>query len=186
LHILWINLVTDGLPALALVTDPTDEDVMKRPPRRPDEPMLGRNEWLGILGIGLMQATVTLGVFLWALEARGLEEARNLAFTTLVIGELFRAFGARSTRKTFWEIGLFTNMRLLVIVMATASLQLLIHHVPALQKLMQIGPLSLADCTVIFLVGLTPLFVMELWKLALRNNLLPVRLRRADDKETLS
>lgn len=168
LHILWINLVTDGLPALALVTDPTDEDVMKRPPRRPEEPMLGRNEWLGILAIGLLQASVTLGVFLWALEARGLDEARNLAFTTLVFGELFRAFGARSTHKLFWEIGLFTNMRLLVIVVLSAAVQIGIHHVPALQKLMQIGPLSLADCTLAILIGLIPLGLIEGWKLGSR------------------
>lgn len=172
LHILWINLVTDGLPALALVTDPTDEDVMKRPPRHPEEPLLGRREWLGILAIGLLQATVTLGVFLWALETRGLDDARNLAFTTLVIGELFRAFGARSARKTFWEVGLFTNLRLFAIVLGTASLQLLVHHVPVLQELMQTGPLSLADCTVIFLVGLTPLFVIEIWKLTVRSGIL--------------
>lgn len=168
LHILWINLATDGLPALALVTDPTDEDVMKRPPRRPDEPMLGRNEWLSILAIGLLQGAVTLAVFLWALEARGLDEARNLAFTTLVFGELFRAFGARSARKLIWEIGLFTNMRLLVIVVLSAALQIGIHHVPALQKLMQIGPLSLADCTLAVLIGLIPLGLIECWKLGSR------------------
>jgi P-type Ca2+ transporter type 2C len=76
LHLLWINVVTDGLPALALVVDPAEDDVLQRPPRHPDEPMLGRAEWRFILTTGLLQAAATLGVFVWALNARDLSEAR--------------------------------------------------------------------------------------------------------------
>ncbi len=169
LHILWINLATDGLPALALVTDPTDADVIGRPPRDPAEPLLRRKEWRGVLAIGVLQATVTLTVFVWALQARGLDEARNLAFTTLVFGELFRAFGARSTTKTCWEIGFFTNVRLLAVVVVSAAVQIVIHHVPVLQELLQIGPLSFADCVMVFLIGLVPLLSIEIWKLLSRE-----------------
>jgi Ca2+-transporting ATPase len=116
LHLLWINVVTDGLPALALVVDPSEDDVLQRPPRHPDEPMLGRAEWRFIITTGLLQATATLGVFVWALNARDLSEARNLAFSVLVFGELFRAFAARSTTRVFWEVGAFTNVRLLAVV----------------------------------------------------------------------
>src|SRR6185369_840448 len=70
LHLLWVNLVTDGLPALALVADPCDEDVMARPPRRTDEPMLGRPEWTTVLLTGGLQTVTTLGVFVWALGQR--------------------------------------------------------------------------------------------------------------------
>ena len=91
-HVGWVNVVTDGLPALALVVDPTDPDVLLRPLRDPTEPILGRTEWQLILTTGLRQAATTLGIFVWALRARDLSEARNLAFSTLVFGELFRAF----------------------------------------------------------------------------------------------
>lgn len=169
LHILWINLVTDSLPALALVTDPTDEDVNGRPPRDPALPMLGRREWSVVLAIGALQALVTLTVFAWALQARGLDEARNLAFTTLVFGELFRAFGARRSDKTFWEVGILSNWRLFAIVMLSAAVQIGIHHVPVMRELMQLTPLSLSDCMLTVVIGLVPLIVIEAWKLFARK-----------------
>lgn len=179
LHLLWINLVTDGLPALALVTDPTDKDVLKRPPRRPDEPMLGRAEWTNVIVTGLLQATATLAVFAWALRTRDLTEARSLAFSVLVFGELFRAFAARSTTRLFWEVGAFTNVRLLGVVVLSVIAQLAIHHIPATQALFQIGELSLADCVLGLLVGLCPVSVIELSKLVRRAFRARPPLRRA-------
>jgi Ca2+-transporting ATPase len=169
LHLLWINLVTDGLPALALVMDPADDDVMRRPPRRPDEAMLGPGEWIHIGITGALQAAVTLSVFVWAIEARGIQEARNLAFSTLVFAELFRAFAARSTKRLFWEVGAFTNLRLLAVVLISIFLQLGIHHLPATQKLFEIGDLALADCAFAVLVALIPVSALELIKLVRRG-----------------
>ena len=168
LHLLWINVVTDGLPALALVVDPPEEDVLQRPPRHPDEPMLGRTQWRFIITTGLLQAAATLGVFLWALSARDLIEARNLAFSVLVFGELFRAFAARSTTRVFWEVGAFTNLRLLGVVVFSALVQLGIHHIPLAQSVFEIGPLSTADCALSVLVALGPVTVIELAKLGAR------------------
>jgi Ca2+-transporting ATPase len=168
LHLLWINLVTDGLPALALVTDPADPDVMTRPPRRPDEPMLARAQWKLVAWTGLIEASVTLGVFTWALEARGLDGARNLAFSVLVFGELLRAFAARSPDRLFWETGAFTNLRLLGVVVFSIVLQLGLHHLPWTQTLFQLGPLSLSDCVLALGLGLIPVSVLELTKLARR------------------
>lgn len=124
LHLLWINVVTDGLPALALVVDPPEEDVLQRPPRHPDEPMLGRAQRRFIITTGLLQAAASLGVFVWALNARDLPEARNLAFSVLVFGELFRAFAARSTTRVSWEVGVFTNVWLLGVVLFSVLMQL--------------------------------------------------------------
>ena len=168
LHLLWINVVTDGLPALALVVDPPEEDVLQRPPRHPDEPMLGRREWQFIVSTGVLQAATTLAVFVWALEARDLVEARNLAFSVLVFGELFRAFAARSTTRLFWEVGAFTNLRLLGVVVVSVLLQLGIHHIPMAQEVFEIGALSAADCALTLLVALAPVTVIELSKLARR------------------
>jgi Ca2+-transporting ATPase len=168
LQILWINLATDGLPALALVMDPADPDVLRRPPRSPRVPMLGRGEWTTVLVTGAIQATVTLGVFAWALRTRNLAEARNLAFTTLVFGELFRAFAARSSSRLFWEVGPFTNLRLLGIVVASVLVQIGIHHIPPLERLFQITDLPLSDCGLTLLLGLIPVTLIELSKLLRR------------------
>ncbi|HET7687869.1 MAG TPA: cation-translocating P-type ATPase [Candidatus Macondimonas sp.] len=169
LHLLWINLVTDGLPALALVTDPVDRDAMQRPPRPPDQSMLGRSQWVSIAATGLLLTTVTLGVFIWALQMRDLVEARNLAFATLVFGELFRAFAARSPTRLFFEVGVFTNLRLLGVVSLSMLLQIGIHHVPVTQDIFQIGALSLADCGLTLLLGLLPVTVLELAKIVRRR-----------------
>jgi Ca2+-transporting ATPase len=168
LHLLWINLVTDGLPALALVMDPVDPHAMQRPPRAPAEPMLGQAEWLRIGLTGLVEAGVTLGVFVWTLEAEGPARARNLAFSVLVFAELFRAFAARSPTRLFWEVGAFTNLRLVAVVMAQVVVQLAIHQLPATQALFQIGALSAAECAASVLLGLIPVSLLELQKLVPR------------------
>jgi Ca2+-transporting ATPase len=168
LHLLWINVVTDGLPALALVVDPPEKDVLQRPPRHPDEPMLGREQWRYIIATGLLQAAATLGVFVWALNARDLSEARNLAFSVLVFGELFRAFAARSTTRVFWEVGAFTNLWLLGVVSFSVLMQFGLHYIPAAQAVFEIGPLSAADCALTVVVGLGPVTVIEVSKLVRR------------------
>jgi Ca2+-transporting ATPase len=168
LQLLWINVVTDGLPALALVVDPPEADVLGRPPRKPDAPMLGWAQWQFIVATGLLQAAATLGVFVWALDARDVSEARNLAFSVLVFGELFRAFAARSTTRPFWEVGAFSNWRLLIIVLFSVAMQLGIHHIPLAQRVFDVGPLSLADCVLTLTVALGPVSVIELAKLVRR------------------
>ncbi len=141
---------------------------MTKPPRKPDEPMLARAQWKLIGVTGLLEATVTLGVFAWALQARDLTEARNLAFSTLVFGELFRAFAARSPDRIFWEVGAFTNVRLLGVVAISVFMQLGLHHIPWTQELFQIGALPLSDCALSLGLGLIPVSVLELTKLARR------------------
>jgi len=109
-----------------------------------------------------------LAVFAWALEARNLDEARNLAFSVLVFGELLRAFSARDADRPFWEVGLFTNLRLLGVVAVSVLVQLGIHHIPAAQTLFQIGPLSLFDCAISVVAGSVPFVIIELLKVARR------------------
>jgi Ca2+-transporting ATPase len=168
LHLLWINLVTDGFPALALVMDPPDGEVMARPPRRPDEPMLGRAQWLRIAAMGALEATVALGLFGWGLGARGLDEARALAFSVVVFSELFRAFAARSRTRVLWEVGPFTNLRLLAAVVLSVAAQLALISIPATQALFRIGQLSPGDTALAVALALIPVTVLELGKLVRR------------------
>jgi Ca2+-transporting ATPase len=141
---------------------------MKRPPRQAEEPILGRREWRTVAFTGLLQAAVALAMFAWALEARNLDEARNLAFSVLVFGELLRAFSARDADRPFWEVGLFTNLRLLGIVAVSVLVQLGIHHIPATQQLFHIGALSLFDCALSLIAGAVPFAVIELTKVVRR------------------
>jgi Ca2+-transporting ATPase len=164
LHLLWINLVTDGIPALALVTDRSSDSTMKRPPRPASEPIMGFKQWRQVAFAGALQAISTLSIFIWALDARGLDEARNLAFSVLVFGELLRAFSARDPDRTFWEVGLFSNLRLFSIVIVSMLVQLGIHHIPAAQVLFGIAPLGLFDCVLSLVIAAVPLVVLELSK----------------------
>jgi P-type Ca2+ transporter type 2C len=165
IQLLWINLVTDGLPALALATDPIDPEVLSRPPRKPSAELIDR-AFLSRLAItGFLTAACTLSVFAYELQVDGnLADARNAAFSVLVIAELLRSFGARSETRTIFEVGLLSNLRLFVIVAASFALQLVIHHTPVLEELFGARPISLAQCVIWIALGAIPLAVLELRK----------------------
>jgi P-type Ca2+ transporter type 2C len=166
LHLLWINLVTDGLPALALATDPVDSTVLARPPRPAGVRLLDAPALRLIALGGGITATVTLAAFGWELYAgRGLVHARDAAFTVLVIGELLRAFGARSDSRSLWQLGVLSNLRLAVVVAVSYALQIAIHHVPLLAAVFGISPVSLGQCLAWTALGAVPLVVLELRKL---------------------
>ena len=169
-QLLWINLVTDGLPALALATDPIDPRILDRPPRPVRAELIDRR-FLGRLAlVGALTASVAFAAFAWALAAGDtIHSARNAAFSVLVTAELLRSFGARSASRTIFEVGLFTNLRLLLIVAVSFSLQVLIHHVPVLESIFGTEPITLGDCVAWILLGAVPLASLELWKLLRRG-----------------
>jgi Ca2+-transporting ATPase len=168
LQLLWINLVTDGMPALALVVDPPAPGILDRPPRPLAEPMLGRTEWLRVILGGILDAAVVMGVFVWSLGARGEDTARTLTFTTLVFVELFRAFSARDSRLLFWEVGAFTNLRLLAVIGASVLLQLGLGWWGPTASLFRLHPLDWQELLLCGGLGLVPVTVMELSKLIRR------------------
>jgi Ca2+-transporting ATPase len=170
IQLLWINLVTDGLPALALATDPIDPGVLTRPPRRPEAQLIDWELLKRIAFIGCLTAAVALSAFAYAWYTNGrLEEARDAAFSVLVIAELLRAFGARSEVKTIWQVGPLSNLRLLAIVAASLALQLAIHHIPALQMLFGTEPISLRRCVAWLALGALPVTVLEMQKVLQRT-----------------
>jgi Ca2+-transporting ATPase len=169
IQILWINLVTDGLPALALVMDPTDPDVLKRPPRPAQEAILARRQWRQVLLTGLLESSVVLAVFVWALETRGVGQARSFAFTVLVFAEVLRSFAARSETRLFWEVGPFTNLRLLGIVLLSIGIQLGLLEIEATRKIFDVVRLGGADLALCLGLGAIPVSVLELLKLGRRR-----------------
>jgi P-type Ca2+ transporter type 2C len=168
IQILWINLVTDGLPALALVMDQPEPDVLARPPRSPGEQILTASQWRMIVLTGLLESAIVLGVYAWALEARGLTSARTLAFTVLVFAEVLRSFAMRSDTRLFWEVGVFTNLRLLGVVVLSVGIQLALSHLEAGQRIFDITGLSAHDTLLGLGLGLIPVSVLEIAKLLRR------------------
>jgi Ca2+-transporting ATPase len=173
IQLLWINLVSDGLPALALATDPIDRDVLLRPPRDPQAEIVDRSFMGWVMLVGCLSAGVTLSAFGYAIySGMDLARARNAAFFVLVVEELARAFGARSAHRPLWQIGFFTNLRLLAVVLVSFALQLVISATPLLEEIFQTQRVTLAECAVGILLGLIPLSTLEAIKV-LRVKLSP-------------
>jgi Ca2+-transporting ATPase len=165
IQLLWINLVTDGLPALALATDPADPEVLRRPPRPAGANLMDRRFFLRLLFIGSLTASCTLAAFLYELQTGdSVESARNAAFTVLVFEELLRSFGARSETRTVAEVGILSNLKLLGIVLASFGLQLAIHHVPALAAIFDAQPASPQQYAAWILLASVPMLTLELAK----------------------
>lgn len=166
IHLLWINLVTDGLPALCLATDPIDSDVMQRPPRPRSERMANRRFIGAMLLTGMLTAGAAFAVYLYMLRTDSVEMARTYAFAVLVFAELLRSFGARSETRPVWRIPLRTNLMLVTVVFATFWLQVWSHHNAVLGGLLKTGFLTLEQCLTLLAIGALPLVVLEALKLA--------------------
>jgi P-type Ca2+ transporter type 2C len=149
-QILWINLLTDAAPALALGVDPAPDDVMRRPPRRLTDRVIDAEMWRGIFWVGLVMATVTLVALDLKLSGGVLggsgeiDEARTMAFTTLVLAQLFNCFNARSDRTSAFH-HLFTNPLLWGAIALSVLLQIAVVQLSFLNEAFGTAPLSAAD-----------------------------------------
>jgi len=144
IHILWVNLVTDGLPGLALAAEPAERGVMQRPPRAPDESLFANGMWQHILGIGLLIAALCLGVQSWALST-GNAHGQTMVFTVLTLSQMAHVMAIRSERDALWQLGLLSNRPLLWAVLLTFVLQMATIYVPALNPIFKTQPLSLLE-----------------------------------------
>jgi Ca2+-transporting ATPase len=169
IHLLWINLVTDGLPALCLATDPIDPDVMKRHPRRQSERITSRGFLRTMAFTGFLTAGVAFGVYYYMLQAGTTETARSYAFAVLVFAELLRSFGARSETKPIWRISLFTNINLVIVVAISFGLQVWSQHNATLGGFLKTSTISFTDGLLLLALGAIPLLVLEMVKV-IRNS----------------
>ncbi|HWS15779.1 MAG TPA: cation-transporting P-type ATPase, partial [Candidatus Methylomirabilis sp.] len=140
LQILWINLLTDGLPALALGVEPAEADVMRRPPRPPKEGVLTRRMWAYVLAVGGLLGFLCLAVA-FPLYRAGDPSWRTALFTTLTFAQMAHVLSIRSTRETLFRRGIFTNRMLLLAVAVTVLLQLAVVYAPPLQRVFRTVPL---------------------------------------------
>jgi len=164
IQILLVNLVTDGLPALALGVEPPEPDLMKRPPRGPKEEIITMKTLRGIFAVGLLMCIGTLGAFLWGRPDVDLEKARTISFTTLVMFQLFHVFNCRSERHSILDIGPSRNKYLLLAVASSITIQLAVVYLPFLQNVFSTEPLSAMDWLVIVAISGSILLAGEIVK----------------------
>ena len=168
-QLLWINLVTDGLPALCLATDPIDAGVMQRPPRRRSDSLMDRAFIGRVVLTGLLTAGVALAVYLHSLDRYPVEMARAHAFSALVYAELLRSFGARSDSVPVWRLGLLSNLKLAAVVAVSLAIQLVMPHVGLFGRVFEVPDMPIGHCLVLVVVGAVPLAVLELLKVVRRR-----------------
>jgi Ca2+-transporting ATPase len=167
IQILWVNLVTDSLPALGLGFDPPDKDIMKRVPGKPNEPIIDRNRGSLMAVQGLFIAFCSLVAFTYVLfvEKEGLGRARTAAFIVLAVAQLFQALNSRHQMKSIFELGFFTNLKLIYALLLSLFLQLSVVYLPFMQKIFKTENLTLFDWVLVIVLSSLPLWTMELVKL---------------------
>jgi len=171
-QILWVNLVTDGFPALALGMDPVDPDNMNMPPRRPDERFITKRRARIIIMQGLFIAFCSLFAFfyIYYIENGGIDRARTGAFFVLTCSQLFHSFNCRSTSKSIFSLGFLSNPGLLLACVVSFALQILIMYMPVTDRIFRISPLDMKDLAIAVLFSTLPLWAMEIVKAAWRKS----------------
>jgi len=167
LQILWINLVTDGLPSLALSIEPAERDVMRRPPRNQKENIFGEGLGVFIIWVGLLMAVVSLGMGFWSWRG-GDPGWRTMIFTVVTMSQLFQSLAVRSNRDSIFRIGFHTNPAMLGTFFVTLALQMAVIYLPFLQGIFRTVPLSPRDLGISFILSTSVFWVVELDKLVAR------------------
>lgn len=186
IHILWINLVTDSLPALALAVDPAENDIMNRKPQKPGKGIFTKGMTWRILYQGVMIGILTLTAFMIGLatpeeklpiiegltvEEIKVEIGQTMAFTVLALSELVHVFNIRNNKKSIFQTKLFNNRKLLLAIGISTALMLVILFIPALRHIFSIPILPTANIIEIILLVFAPLVIVEIFKLLKINTI---------------
>lgn len=161
-QILWMNLVTDGMTAVAIGLEPAERNTMRRPPRRPDEPVLTKSAIAMIAALGTYVGLASLWLFHYYLDAAdpsSIAVAQTVAFTGIILVEKVNVLNFRSLSEPIWTIGFWSNPWVLIAIASTISLQVAAVYIPALQAVLHTVPLRLVDWGLIVVVAL-PIFVL--------------------------
>jgi Ca2+-transporting ATPase len=164
IHLLWINLVTDGLPGLALAAEPEETGIMKRPPRHPKESIFARGLGVHIIWVGLLMGGVSIFTQAWAIRGGG-GHWQTMVFTVLCLSQMGHVFAIRSDTSSLRSIGLFSNMPLLGAVLLTFALQMATIYVPLLQPIFKTEALTLKELGFTLAMSLVVFTAVEMEKL---------------------
>lgn len=163
IHILWINLVTDGLPGLALAVEPEEKGIMQRSPRHPQESIFAQGMWQHILWVGLLMGGISLFSQGWAFYT-GSDHWQSIVFTVLTLSQMAHVMAIRSERQSLLSLGLFSNRPLLAAVLLTFGLQMAVLYVPLLQPIFKTAPLTLKELLFSIALSGVVFFAVELEK----------------------
>ena len=165
IQLLYVNLATDGLPAIALSVDPPDLDIMSQKPRPRNQTIFTTPVLRYLAGAGIWTALVTLAVFLWAVDSgKAPFEAQGVCFLTLILIEFFNAFNCRSLEYSLFKIGPFSNRWLIWAILATMAMTVPIFYVPFLEEVFHVHALTLTDWIVATLSASTIFIGVEIYK----------------------
>lgn len=172
IQLLWLNLVSDSFPALALGVEKGDPNIMNQKPRNPDEPIVNRKMIIGIALQSIVIAIVSLSAYWWGINRYGTNnilEARTVVFATLILSELLVVFSTRSSKYTALEIGIFSNKKLVQGVSFSFLLMLIVIYIPFLNPIFSTFPLGLSEWKIILPLAFVPLLLGEITKLFARQ-----------------
>ena len=165
IQILWVNLVTDGLLVVPLAMEPKEEDVMDKPARKPNERIINLDVLFGIIYVSIFMMIGTLYMFIKEWDNGDIVRAQTLAFTTMAMFQVFNAINCRSSTKSAFELGFFTNKYLIIAIAASITLQVSATLLPPLRVALGTTPISIWDWCTIFLISSSAFFADELRKL---------------------
>jgi len=160
IHILWINLVTDGAPSLALTVEPAEGDVMKRRPRPPGEGLFAGGMWQHIVWVGLLMGGITLLTQAWAIRT-GHGHWQTMVFTVLCLSQFGHVLAIRSEKESLWTQGLLSNTTLLVTLILSFLLQMATIYVPLFNRIFKTEPLSLDELLFTLVMSSVVFFAVE-------------------------
>ena len=170
IHILWINLVTDGLPGLAMAAEPAEENILKRPPRKPNESIFAGGIGIHILWVGLLMGVVCIATQAWAFHLEN-DKWMTMVFTVLSISQMGHAMAIRSDWKSLFSQGVFGNKQLVGAVLMTLGLQMAVIYVPFLQDIFRTQALTIIE--LMLCIGLSSIVFwaveMEKWFKRIKN-----------------
>lgn len=166
IQLLWLNLVTDSFPALALGMEKGEEDIMRLKPKEPDSPIIDGYMMVDIIVQSLAIGFTSLFAYVWAIRAfpDSLTKARTITFATLIVAELLRAYSSRSERHLLFEIGIFSNPTMIYATSLSFLLLLGVIYIPFLQPVFHTVSLGLIDWGIILSFAFFPLLISELYK----------------------
>lgn len=170
IQLLWLNLVTDSFPALALGVEKGEPDIMNQPPRNPDEAILDKRMLVGVSFQAIAVAAASLSAYLLSLRMYGLEnieEARTITFATLIVAELLRAYSSRSQKYTLLKIGVFSNKSMVYATLGAFMLLLAVIYIPFMNGIFYTFPLTFVDWEIVLSFAFIPLVVGELTKVVM-------------------
>jgi P-type Ca2+ transporter type 2C len=167
IHILWINLVTDGLPGLALSTEKAEKNIMQRPPRRTNESLFSQGIGIHIIWVGLFMAAITLGTQAWSIQT-GNAHWQTMVFTVLSLAQLGHVMAIRSDYELIHKKGFFTNKLLIGAILLTFLLQMTIIYLPFANEFFKTQPLSLNELLICIGIACLVFIAVEIEKLIKR------------------